>query len=1157
MRAARQVSPNQFNFAGARQSRGAPERAGATIWRGDRERHERLEPQERPERLVSIGGATRVPTAPTPDSREPAPNRTKTLISPSPALPNRQSSSSGAALIAPLRALGVSIGQSASARMNVLYADGGGEERRRTGGGSSSGSLERDGRAASTIHPTTTTTTRRALEQEVAGVRIAHCSWCLAECAHAQVSEGFLLFRAAYRCGACARRTLPCRAPGCDSHARGAGSTAPRDDDLCLVHRAIIPAWPCGVDAGYDAWTRDRLAPKARCSWCLDVRRHALEHVDSFAPAATAVSATAVSPAASSSSRTGRSSRWSSESFSCGGCARRTVRCETCERSLAEGAAGARENYAFAKAGDDRCARCLGVVYDWNAPADVNAQLTKTEPAWCGWCGERCAHLVRDKARAKCQCLVCGGGTAPCERCPGSMRTRERPVVVSSVASSVTRRGSLTRSTSVGTCLRCEVIRATPSDEEASAVWETVRTRRAAADAAAVRVRDVLARKTRWSKAAHDAGAWRPFALLATLPPRERVRIASRLGIRLCRERGYLDPHAEAWRVLATPGKGILARADAAGGGGGGGGGGGALGGLGRRVSASRGAEDDDDASAERTIGSVLRRVGRDISRAAGVSAGVPGRRRANWLEALASVLVAGAETGRCPALDPREAASLPVVASGRKGAARILRTPRALVVARYEECVLGMVAGAQRARLSPVQRLAIDSLKSHPMRVVLETRLKRSGADYRRMADAAVLAAFAASPWASVTEGNGVDGGMGDETNEPRWSLSDCAESIAADVYGCLLDGRAPTGPAGTSRSAGGGSGRLRTTPDGSGRLRTHDPDGDLGDEIWSGVAPSLLASLACQTVAVTAGPTGAALGAAAALGVTGAKLPGASFEDVTDFFAGVRAPSRVPDGAAGLFEPCAVVLVHGALLASRGVHVDDYHPGREERARDGRWGGVDPSSERRGRRGERLRGRAPSSGDEPRRYAESDSFSDSPVGVIGGLGGSSRVSDGGSDRGRVGAWADEQARAPPGPRSALSGSEMTVEEEEEEEEERVAEEEEREEPVEPPSPVPRHFSRVGPFARVFGEEREEAEEEAAAAEAEEAEAEAAEALPTSTRPGEEKGAGAGARSRTTQPATSTAFPEPPRATLTGNASRFESARANAEIDDWLEDEI
>ena len=130
---------------------------------------------------------------------------------------------------------------------------------------------------------------------------------------------------------------------------------------------------------------------------------------------------------------------------------------------------------------------------------------------------------------------------------------------------------------------------------------------------------------------------------------------------------------------------------------------------------------------------------------------------------------------------------------TGRKGAARILRTPRALVVARYEECVLGMVAGAQRARLSPVQRLAIDSLAAHPTRVVLETRLKRSGADYRRIADAAVLAAFAASPGERP-------GGRGDE-DEPGRSLSDRAESIAADVYGCLLDGRAPTGRAGARR--------------------------------------------------------------------------------------------------------------------------------------------------------------------------------------------------------------------------------------------------------------------------------------------------------------------------------------------------------------------
>ena len=420
--------------------------------------------------------------------------------------------------------------------------------------------------------------------------------------------------------------------------------------------------------------------------------------------------------------------------------------------------------------------------------------------------------------------------------------------------------------------------------------------RRAAADAAAVRVRDVLARKTRWSKAAHDAGAWRPFALLATLPPRERVRIASRLGIRLCRERGYLDPHAEAWRVLATPGKGILASR---------------RGGRRRRRRRRRrraqgsrpeslrleGAEDDDDGSAERTIGSVLRRIGRDISRAAGrYPRGYPAADAPTGLEALASVLVAGAETGRCPALDPREAASLPVVASGAEG--------RGEDLAHAEGARGGEVRGVRArdgrrgaARQALARPTAGDRLvKAHPMRVVLETRLKRSGADYRRMADAAVLAAFAASPWASVTEGNGVNGGMGDETNEPRWSLSDCAESIAADVYGCLLDGRAPTGPGRDEPVGGRGlrtTRRLQTAPDGSGlTIRTATSAMKFGP-----ASLRRLASLACQTVAVTAGPTGAALGAAAALGVRAPNFPGASFEDVTDFFAGVRAPSRVPD--------------------------------------------------------------------------------------------------------------------------------------------------------------------------------------------------------------------------------------------------------------------
>ena len=186
-----------------------------------------------------------------------------------------QASSSGAALIAPLRALGVSIGQSASPRMNVLYSDAGSERSRRSEGGDNHHSRgpAADGPRVSNAGST------RALEQDVASVRIAHCSWCLAECAHAQVSEGFLLFRAAYRCGGCARRTLPCRRSGCAAHARG---DAGKDDDLCIVHRAVVPAWPSGTDTKYDAWLVDRLHPKARCSWCLDVKRHSLESVSLF-----------------------------------------------------------------------------------------------------------------------------------------------------------------------------------------------------------------------------------------------------------------------------------------------------------------------------------------------------------------------------------------------------------------------------------------------------------------------------------------------------------------------------------------------------------------------------------------------------------------------------------------------------------------------------------------------------------------------------------------------------------------------------------------------------------------------------------------------------------------------------------------------------------
>ena len=63
------------------------------------------------------------------------------------------------------------------------------------------------------------------------------------------------------------------------------------------------------------------------------------------------------------------------ETFACGGCARRTVRCETCTSDVANNTPGAKENYGLAKGGDRRCARCLGIVYDWRAPPAVNASL--------------------------------------------------------------------------------------------------------------------------------------------------------------------------------------------------------------------------------------------------------------------------------------------------------------------------------------------------------------------------------------------------------------------------------------------------------------------------------------------------------------------------------------------------------------------------------------------------------------------------------------------------------------------------------------------------------------------------------------------------------------------------------------------------------------
>jgi hypothetical protein len=87
-----------------------------------------------------------------------------------------------------------------------------------------------------------------------------------------------------------------------------------------------------------------------------------------------------------------------------------------------------------------------------------------------------------------------------------------------------------------------------------------------------------------------------------------------------------------------------------------------------------------------------------------------------------------------------------------------------------------------------------------------------------------------------------------------------------------------------------------------------------------------------------------------------------------------------------------------------------------------------------------------------------------------------------------------------------------------------------------EPPSPVPRHFSRKAPaFAPAP------------------APATAGESLPTSHRPG---GAGAFDGKGNGKVFASPDFAAAPR-TMTGDASRFVSAGADAEIDEWLEDTI
>lgn len=179
--------------------------------------------------------------------------------------------SDGVALLAPVR--GLLAGATAGGRMRLLYEQ------------SSSSS-------SSVVAPPC--------------IVIGDCSWCVCTTAHAQVAEGFWLARGVYRCGGCARRTLPCRKTGCDAFARGRPGW---DEDLCFVHRGVLPRWPTGGedDRAYAAEVHGRLNPAGRCSWCLRDKRQALEMV----------------------------TMKGAEVYTCGGCARPTHRCTTCEAGAA------------------------------------------------------------------------------------------------------------------------------------------------------------------------------------------------------------------------------------------------------------------------------------------------------------------------------------------------------------------------------------------------------------------------------------------------------------------------------------------------------------------------------------------------------------------------------------------------------------------------------------------------------------------------------------------------------------------------------------------------------------------------------------------------------------------------------------------------------
>ncbi len=243
------------------------------------------------------------------------------------------------------------------------------------------------------------------------------------------------------------------------------------------------------------------------------------------------------------------------------------------------------------------------------------------------------------------------------------------------------------------------------SEEEIARKWLVRTAKREAVDVQSGYVFDILDRESDFRDKAYRAGLIRPFLLLATLPPRERVRLGMRLGVSLSRSSSYLDAHAEAWKLLREPMCGLQTR-------------------------------------------------GGDVSRVVEKVTGVG--RGANWLDILYSALTLGASTGKCPAMDPRELATLPIMRSPGH-ALFALRVAAHPAVNAYEVAALRLVSHAQRGRLAPASGVTLDAVCKHPSMDVLKSRLRRS---YPRNVDEiaryTVTAAFASSPWASSSASRG-----------------------------------------------------------------------------------------------------------------------------------------------------------------------------------------------------------------------------------------------------------------------------------------------------------------------------------------------------------------------------------------------------------------